>query len=88
MVGSNAGAILPKAVLDMPHLGILSCLGLNNHAGAARGYSALTGPRRAETGVTVCRWMWGLDTGDMLYKLACPITAGIPVAHCINIEFG
>ncbi|MDI8083697.1 hypothetical protein MJN69_27945, partial [Salmonella enterica subsp. enterica serovar Kentucky] len=29
----------------------------------------------AETGVTIMQMDVGLDTGDMLYKLACPITA-------------
>ena len=29
----------------------------------------------AETGVTIMKMDVGLDTGDMLYKLTCPITA-------------
>ncbi len=29
----------------------------------------------AETGVTIMKMDVGLDTGDMLHKLACPITA-------------
>lgn len=29
----------------------------------------------AETGVTIMKMAWGLDTGDMMYKTLCPIEA-------------
>ncbi|XNM76777.1 formyltransferase family protein [Escherichia coli] len=37
-------------------------------------YSMLTMVGDAETGVTIMQMDVGLDTGDMLYKLSCPIT--------------
>ncbi len=35
-----------------------------------------------ETGVTIMQMDVGLDTGDMLYKLSCPLLQKIPVVGC------
>ncbi|MGY6027602.1 methionyl-tRNA formyltransferase [Phytobacter sp. AG2a] len=69
------GLILPKAVLDMPRLGCLNVHGslLPRWRGAAPIQRSLWAGDR-ETGVTIMQMDVGLDTGDMLYKLACPIT--------------
>ena len=75
MVVVAYGLILPKAVLDMPRLGCLNVHGslLPRWRGAAPIQRSLwVGDR--ETGVTIMQMDVGLDTGDMLYKLACPIT--------------
>ena len=77
MVVVAYGLILPKAVLDMPRLGCVNVHGslLPRWRGAAPIQRALWAGD-AETGVTIMKMDVGLDTGDMLYKLACPITAG------------
>jgi methionyl-tRNA formyltransferase len=36
----------------------------------------------AETGVTIMKMDVGLDTGDMLYKLAAPLPQTIPAPRC------
>ena len=76
MVVVAYGLILPKAVLDMPRLGCVYVHGslLPRWRGAAPIQRALWAGD-AETGVTIMKMDVGLDTGDMLYKLACPITA-------------
>ena len=76
MVVVAYGLILPKAVLDMPRLGCVNVHGslLPRWRGAAPIQRALWAGD-AETGVTITKMDVGLDTGDMLYKLACPITA-------------
>ena len=76
MVVVAYGLILPKAVLDMPRLGCVNVHGslLPRWRGAAPIQRALWAGD-AETGVTNMKMDVGLDTGDMLYKLACPITA-------------
>lgn len=76
MVVVAYGLILPKAVLDMPRLGCLNVHGslLPRWRGAAPIQRALWAGD-LETGVTIMQMDVGLDTGDMLYKLACPITA-------------
>ena len=76
MVVVAYGLILPKAVLDMPRLGCVIVHGslLPRWRGAAPIQRALWAGD-AETGVTIMKMDVGLDTGDMLYKLACPITA-------------
>ena len=76
MVVVAYGLILPKAVLDMPRLGCVNVHGslLPRWRGAAPIQRALWAGD-AETGVTIMKMDVGLDTGDMLYKLACPITA-------------
>lgn len=75
MVVVAYGLILPKAVLDMPRLGCLNVHGslLPRWRGAAPIQRSLWAGDR-ETGVTIMQMDVGLDTGDMLYKLACPIT--------------
>lgn len=76
MVVVAYGLILPKAVLEMPRLGCLNVHGslLPRWRGAAPIQRALWAGDR-ETGVTIMQMDVGLDTGDMLYKLSCPITA-------------
>lgn len=76
MVVVAYGLILPKAVLDMPRLGCINVHGslLPRWRGAAPIQRSLWAGD-SETGVTIMQMDVGLDTGDMLYKLACPITA-------------
>ncbi|HDR2864341.1 TPA: methionyl-tRNA formyltransferase [Enterobacter asburiae] len=76
MVVVAYGLILPKAVLEMPRLGCVNVHGslLPRWRGAAPIQRSLWAGD-AETGVTIMKMDVGLDTGDMLYKLACPITA-------------
>ena len=68
------GLILPQAVLDMPKLGCLNVHGslLPRWRGAAPIQRACWAGD-SETGITIMQMDAGLDTGDMLYKLACPI---------------
>lgn len=75
MVVVAYGLILPKAVLEMPRLGCINVHGslLPRWRGAAPIQRALWAGD-AETGVTIMQMDVGLDTGDMLYKLSCPIT--------------
>lgn len=75
MVVVAYGLILPKAVLGMPRLGCINVHGslLPRWRGAAPIQRALWAGD-AETGVTIMQMDIGLDTGDMLYKLACPIS--------------
>lgn len=76
MVVAAYGLILPQAVLDMPKYGCLNIHGslLPRWRGAAPIQRAIaTGDH--ETGVTIMAMAAGLDTGDMVYKTYCPITA-------------
>ena len=76
MVVAAYGLILPQAVLDMPKFGCLNIHGslLPRWRGAAPIQRAIaTGD--LETGITIMKMAAGLDTGDMLYKTYCPITA-------------
>lgn len=75
MVVVAYGLILPKAVLDMPRQGCVNVHGslLPRWRGAAPIQRSLWAGD-AETGVTIMKMDVGLDTGDMLFKLACPIT--------------
>ncbi len=75
MVVVAYGLILPKAVLDMPRLGCINVHGslLPRWRGAAPIQRALWAGD-SETGVTIMQMDVGLDTGDMLHKLSCPIT--------------
>ncbi|OCG20383.1 methionyl-tRNA formyltransferase [Gilliamella sp. App4-10] len=68
------GLILPQAVLDMPKLGCLNVHGslLPRWRGAAPIQRACWAGDH-ETGITIMQMDAGLDTGDMLYKLTCPI---------------
>lgn len=76
MVVVAYGLILPKAVLDMPRLGCINVHGslLPRWRGAAPIQRSLWAGD-AETGVTIMQMDVGLDTGDMLFKLSCPISA-------------
>ena len=77
MVVVAYGLILPKAVLEMPRLGCINVHGslLPRWRGAAPIQRSLWAGD-TETGVTIIMQMdVGLDTGDMLLKLSCPITA-------------
>ncbi len=75
MVVVAYGLILPKTVLDMPRLGCINVHGslLPRWRGAAPIQRSLWAGD-TETGVTIMQMDSGLDTGDMLHKLACPIT--------------
>ncbi|MDF7648368.1 methionyl-tRNA formyltransferase [Erwiniaceae bacterium L1_54_3] len=75
MVVVAYGLILPKSVLDMPRLGCINVHGslLPRWRGAAPIQRSLWAGD-SETGVTIMQMDVGLDTGDMLHKLACPIT--------------
>ena len=76
MVVVAYGLILPKAVLDMPRLGCINVHGslLPRWRGAAPIQRALWAGDQ-QTGITIMQMDVGLDTGDMLYKLSCPICA-------------
>ncbi|ALB64300.1 Methionyl-tRNA formyltransferase [Cronobacter condimenti 1330] len=76
MVVVAYGLILPEAVLAMPRLGCINVHGslLPHWRGAAPIQRSLWAGD-AETGVTIMQMDKGLDTGDMLRKLACPITS-------------
>lgn len=76
MVVVAYGLILPKAVLDMPRLGCINVHGslLPRWRGAAPIQRSLWAGD-TETGVTIMQMDVGLDTGAMLYKLACNIEA-------------
>lgn len=76
MVVAAYGLILPQTVLDIPRHGCLNIHGslLPRWRGAAPIQRAIQSGD-AETGVTIMQMAAGLDTGDMLYKAACPITA-------------
>lgn len=77
MVVAAYGLILPQAVLDIPRHGCLNIHGslLPRWRGAAPVQRAIQAGD-AETGVTIMQMAAGLDTGDMLYKMVCPVTAG------------
>jgi methionyl-tRNA formyltransferase len=76
MVVVAYGLILPQAVLDMPRLGCLNVHGslLPRWRGAAPIQRALWAGD-AETGITIMQMDAGLDTGAMLLKIPCAITA-------------
>lgn len=76
MVVVAYGLILPKAVLAMPRLGCINVHGslLPRWRGSAPIQRSLWAGD-TETGVTIMQMDVGLDTGDMLHKLSCPITA-------------
>ncbi len=68
------GLILPKPVLVAPRLGCI-----NVHASLLPRWRGAAPIQRAilagdeQTGVTIMQMDAGLDTGDMLHKVACPI---------------
>lgn len=69
------GLILPQVVLDMPKMGCL-----NIHASLLPRWRGAAPIQRAiesgdqQSGVTIMQMNAGLDTGDMLYKIATDIT--------------
>lgn len=75
IVTAAFGQMLPKAVLDLPRYGCI-----NVHAsllpkyrgGAPIHHAVMAG--EAETGVTIMYMAEGMDTGDMISKVAVPIT--------------
>ena len=74
MVVVAYGLILPQAVLDLPRLGCV-----NVHASILPRWRGAAPIQRAieagdaETGVTIMQMAAGLDTGDMLHIVRCPI---------------
>ncbi|MCK3655307.1 methionyl-tRNA formyltransferase [Pasteurellaceae bacterium Macca] len=74
MVVVAYGLILPEAVLNAPRLGCLNVHGslLPRWRGAAPIQRAIWAGDQ-ETGVTIMQMDVGLDTGDMLHKVATPI---------------
>lgn len=76
MVVAAYGLLLPQQVLDAPRLGCI-----NIHASLLPRWRGAAPVERAieagdaETGVTIMQMDAGLDTGDMLLKKRCEITA-------------
>ncbi len=76
MVVAAYGLILPPAVLQLPRHGCL-----NIHASLLPRWRGAAPIQRAilagdgETGITIMQMDAGLDTGDMLLKKSCPISA-------------
>ncbi|WP_392537866.1 methionyl-tRNA formyltransferase [Legionella sp. 227] len=70
------GLILPKAVLDIPRLGCINVHAslLPRWRGASPIQSAIL-HGDAETGVTIMQMDVGMDTGAMLRKVSCSLTA-------------
>ena len=75
MIVAAYGLLLPQLVLDTPTYGCLNIHGslLPRWRGAAPINRAIQAGD-TETGVTIMQMAAGLDTGDMLYKMTCPIT--------------
>ena len=69
------GKILPKSVIDYPKYGCINVHGslLPKYRGAAPIQRAII-DGEDETGITIMYMNEGLDTGDMLTKVAVPIT--------------
>ncbi len=74
MIVAAYGLLLPPAVLETPRLGCINVHAslLPRWRGAAPIQRAILAGDR-ETGVTIMQMNEGLDTGDMLLKLSCPI---------------
>lgn len=74
MVVAAYGLILPIGVLNTPTFGCLNIHAslLPRWRGAAPIHRALLAGD-SETGITIMQMDSGLDTGDMLYKVTCPI---------------
>lgn len=76
MVVAAYGLILPKAVLELPRYGCF-----NIHASLLPRWRGAAPIQRAiqagdvETGITIMQMDEGLDTGDMLLREICPISA-------------
>lgn len=77
MVVAAYGLLLPPAVLAIPRLGCVNVHAslLPRWRGAAPiNYALLAGDR--STGITIIQMDAGLDTGDMLHRIACSIEPG------------
>ena len=76
MIVAAYGLILPQQVLDTPKYGCLNIHGslLPRWRGAAPIHRAIQSGD-TETGVTIMQMAAGLDTGDMLLKVKCSISA-------------
>lgn len=76
MVVVAYGLLLPQAILATPRLGCINVHGslLPSWRGAAPIQRAIWAGDR-ETGITIMQMDIGLDTGDMLHKVICPIAA-------------
>lgn len=76
MIVAAYGLILPVGVLTTPTHGCLNIHAslLPRWRGAAPIHRALLAGDD-ETGITIMQMDMGLDTGDMLYKVSCPIEA-------------
>ncbi|MGB0732133.1 MAG: methionyl-tRNA formyltransferase [Pontibacterium sp.] len=74
MVVVAYGLLLPLAVLETPRLGCINVHAslLPRWRGAAPIHRAVLAGDK-ETGVTIMQMDVGLDTGDMLHKVTCPI---------------
>lgn len=74
MVVVAYGLILPEAILNAPKYGCLNVHGslLPRWRGAAPIQRAIWAGDN-ETGITIMQMDVGLDTGDMLHKVVCPI---------------
>lgn len=74
MVVAAYGLILPVGVLNTPRLGCINIHGslLPRWRGAAPIHRAILAGD-TQTGITIMQMDKGLDTGDMLYKVACDI---------------
>lgn len=85
MVVVAYGLLLPKTVLDMPHLGCINVHGslLPRWRGAAPIQRSLWAGDN-ETGVTIMQMDVGLDTGDIIHKIVCPIEATDTSASLYN----
>ena len=70
------GQILPKAILSLPRLGCLNIHAslLPRHRGASPVQASIL-EGDSETGITIMQMDEGLDTGDILFKVATPIGA-------------
>ncbi|MCW9024215.1 MAG: methionyl-tRNA formyltransferase [Gammaproteobacteria bacterium] len=74
MIVAAYGLLLPKAILDAPRLGCI-----NIHASLLPRWRGAAPIQRAilagdpESGITIMQMDEGLDTGDMLFKMSCPI---------------
>ncbi|WP_457913726.1 methionyl-tRNA formyltransferase [Candidatus Gillettellia adelgis] len=74
MVVVAYGLLVPKTILDMTYFG-----GINVHGSLLPRWRGAAPIQRSllvgdlETGVTIIQMDVGLDTGDILYKITCPI---------------
>jgi methionyl-tRNA formyltransferase len=69
------GQIIPQVILDLPEYGCINIHAslLPKYRGAAPIQQAILDGEK-ETGVTIMRMGMGLDTGDMISRIATPIT--------------